>query len=378
NIFSGCSADFDGDGWTDFVATGSNPSDYIKIFRNRTFDNPEPNWADPTQIRTPKFDETFYQVEAAQSKYDAALFACGDLNKDGKADFVYMRCTTGSSCTPARYDIFFGDGTGKNFTKKPMTTKPANLGLVAWTSNALDIYDYNGDGYPDIVWGQVLANGNGRVVVYLSNGASPYPSFDTAVVLLDNVTGFGARGTSTVSVGDFNKDGIKDLIIGSPSSKELRMYPGLLGGGLGTYQSLNIAAWGGGATANLVGDFTQSGNVDVMVGTDGLNGYPGGKAYFYPGNGTTTPFSAGIRQSITTTATDLDLGWTMDYDHDPDHTLDFVIADGNNSGKYYLFANRTQTTYVNCGTTTSDVVDIGSLAGSNMTITSVKISPVPI
>src|SRR5215813_5884740 len=47
-IFAGCAADFDSDGWTDFVATGAGLFDQIKIYRNTTFNNPPPvDWTNP-------------------------------------------------------------------------------------------------------------------------------------------------------------------------------------------------------------------------------------------------------------------------------------------------------------------------------------------
>src|SRR5262249_22259146 len=140
---------------------------------------------------------------------------------------------------------------------------------------------------------------------------------------------------------------------------------------------LNIAGWTGGATAILSGDFNQSGKNSILVGTDGNNFLPGGKVYFYQGNGTPTPFGTGIKQTIVTAAPDFDMGWAFDYDHDPDGTIDFVMADGNNSGTYYLFANRTQQVYVDCGTVTSGLIDVGSLTNTESTVTSVRMTPDP-
>src|SRR5262245_19918855 len=105
-IFAGCAADFNEDGWTDFVGTGSGTNTYVKFFKNETYDNPAPaNWADSTQVRTPKFSTTT-QIEGPTSGYDAAVLGCADLNGDGHKDFVYLRCNASGGCTPIRTDIF--------------------------------------------------------------------------------------------------------------------------------------------------------------------------------------------------------------------------------------------------------------------------------
>ncbi len=375
SIFSGCAGDFDNDGWTDFVATGSGSFDYIKWFKNETYTSPMPvDWTNPLDIRAPNFVD-MGNVENASGLYNAAVMGCADIDGDGNQDFVYLRCLTGALCIPTRYDIFLGNGNGTFKTPYPLTSTIALLGYVGWTSNSIGFVDYNKDGHLDMVMGQNGLLSVGRVVVLLSDGATP-PHFDTEVDLLTNQS-YGTRGPVAVGVGDYNLDGVPDIVVGGPATTKLFMYPGLLGGGLGTPEDLNVAGWGGGATTILSGDFTQSGKTSIIVGTDGNNFLPGGRAYFYQGDGTATPFASGIKQTIITASPDFDLGWAFDYDHDPDGTLDFMIADGNNSGAYYLFANRTQQVYVDCGTVVTDLVDVGSLASTESTVTSVRMTPDP-
>src|SRR5262249_51657766 len=43
----------------------------------------------------------------------------------------------------------------------------------------------------------------------------------------------------------------------------------------------------------------------------------------------------------------------------------------------YLFANRTQSVYVDCGTVTSNLIDVGSLATTESTVTSLRLAPSP-
>src|SRR5262249_18839307 len=74
---------------------------------------------------------------------------------------------------------------------------------------------------------------------------------------------------------------------------------------------------------------------------------------------------------------DFDLGFVLDYDHDPQGTLDFVFLDGNNSANYYLFPNRVVDQFVDCGTVASDVLDLGALSLTEMTVTDVRVAPTP-
>ncbi len=374
-IFSGCAADFDEDGWTDFVATGQGANSYIKFFKNETYQNAEPSdWSDATQIRTPKFSTTT-QIEAANTSYDAAVMACADLNGDGHQDFVYIRCTSSGCTTPTRLDIFLGNGHGAFSAPYKMVANgnESRVGPIAWTTNSIAFTDYNKDGKVDIVLGTSEGTG-GSLKVLLNDGAAS-PRFDQQVVLGTNM-GYGSKGSSAIAVADYTGDGIPDYIVGGPATNRLRLYPGLLGGGLGTYQDLQLTGYTGGATAILTGDFTLNGKLSLLVGSDGLNGYTGGKVFAYENTGASTPFTS-VKQTISTGSSDLDMGWAFDYDHDPDRTLDFVVADGNNSASYYLYANRTLQKYVSCGTTSSSTVDIGALASSEMTVTSVRIAPTP-
>ena len=41
---------------------------------------------------------------------------------------------------------------------------------------------------------------------------------------------------------------------------------------------------------------------------------------------------------------DFDIGFMLDYDHDPDTTKDMVLTNGNNTSEFYVFANRSSPT----------------------------------
>ncbi len=385
-ILSGCAADFDGDGWVDFVGIGTGADGKLTFFKNQTYDNPAPtDWYNPALIRTPKFVPSATPI-FTDTAIASVVTGCADFNNDGKTDIALLYCSTsGTVCTPVdKAYIFLGNGNGTFQTKYQFVSSLSSLVSLAWSSNSLAFTDYNKDGKIDMVYGvpEVSGSTGGKVIVLYNDGTSS-PKFDTSTpTVLINNAGYGVKGPDAIAVGDFTNDGITDYILGGVSSANLRLYPGLLGGGVGTYQNIASGyaspatmAFSGGATAILPANFSLSGTKDIVIGTDGAAGYyTGGRLFYDKNSGTGTPFSAGASYNTQVgTLTDLDMGWVFDYDHDPDTTPDLVMADGNNSGSYYVFANRVSSKYVTCGTVDSGDLDIGSLATTEMTVTDVRI-----
>ena len=387
-----CSADFDEDGWTDMVV-GQSHNRFVYYYRNRTFENPEPDWTDTSAIRTPKFTLTTTIETALATGTEHAGMVCGDYDGDGHQDFFYYKAAS-ENAAPNIQRLYRGKGDGTFHTPTAPLVTPSQLPYFGQTSTNAIAYDYNGDGWLDILYGgkKTSAATSGCVVALLNNCPTVHqpgtacdstPQFTVA----DIITGqnFGAKGINALTAADFTGDGVLDILGGSPSQcSNFSLWPGLPGGGFSsTPQSVPSV---GGASALISADFSLDGKPDMAWGRDGFNcSSQGGKAYYYQNNGTATPFSGGFTTQLSeynvavagtgVALTDYDLGTVLDYDHDPDRTIDAIIADGNNSGQYLLFANRVVAQYVACGDIASGVLDLGDLADEEMVVTAARISP---
>jgi len=297
-------ADFDKDGWTDIVV-GSSADRFIRFYKNRTYENAAPDWTDPTKIRAPKFVRT-KDIEAASAVSGDAGMVAGDFNNDGKPDFFYYKHETGSLLALQR--IYLGKGDGTFNTPYNAVSSVDTLGYFNWSSTNSYVFDYNKDGWPDIVFGTKLSSAtNTGAVVAMINGCATKWAVGTKCATNPTFTAqniktgidFGDKGVNALTIGDFTGDGVADLVVGSPTycgtaNKPIRVYPGLSGGGFDTaYQGITTD---GAATVMLGADFSLDGKLDLVYGTDNwnCNAGKGGNSFYLKSNATSTPFSAGF------------------------------------------------------------------------------------
>lgn len=390
-------ADYDNDGWTDLVVGASNDK-FIRFFKNETGDNPAPDWSDPTDIRTPKFTRTV-DIEPAGAAGGHAGMTSGDFNQDGNADFFYYVNSGGDDTTIDVQRIYLGNGDGTFQSPYNASSSFADFGYYGWSSKNSAVFDWNRDGWPDIVFGTKAgaASNTGAVRVFLNSCTDVWSSPTTACSVdpdfirtdvLTNVD-LGNRGVNALTMADYTGDGVADMVVGAPSEcAPLRLYTGLSGGGIDTssYESIGNSPYSeGAATVILSADFNLNGGQDVIFGTDNFNcgSNRGGEAYLHTNDLTPTPFSSGPDQRLSqhgdiiggVAVNDYDLGVVLDYDQDPDSTPDFLIADGNHSGSFYLFANRVVSQFISCGEVESGILDLGVLATEEMVVTSARLNP---
>jgi hypothetical protein len=396
-----CPADFDGDGWTDFVGITVDGTE-LAWYRNRTKVNQDAdilagtlNWNNTSYITTPRFDKVGYIEKTGTATPPwatgdgAFAMGCGDFSGDGKQDFFVILEVGNDSGRPYRADMFIGKGDGTfqpryQLTSGGSTDSYRDTFRDQWWDSMPFVVDYNSDGKLDFLWPaeDPSATDKGYIQVYYNVGSAGYtasaakPTFTAGPKILDALS-IGNAGASAVSYLDFTGDGVKDLAMTGVKSKPIRTYTGISGGGFSsTYLSSNDSGWTGTGAQILVGaDFNLDGKNDLVLGTDNATGgSPGQVLYWANTGGSTHVGHTPSTQIITETFSDFDAGFGFDYDNDPDHTRDFMFADGNGAG-YAVFANRVQNTYVACGDVTSGVLDLGPLASSDMIVTSARLTP---
>jgi len=357
--------DFDLDGWPDFVGSSSSYSNVLAFLRNMGPDGQIgsfriTHWIDGSQGNiggTP-----IKGVQNANIDGDGHCgMTCGDYDRDGDLDFLFISSSTNSPYTPERiwlYENKLIDGGTRGpsiyFTQTNLTGSFSGLVKgIAWSSTIMQTIDFDGDGDVDVVMG----NRAGEVLL-LRNTRSRQIGQNTFIVepLLIN-TGWGGRGVSTVSVGNFDADIYPDIIVGSVSTADLRYYKNDGTGHFTLYRSYNDPSkvltntlYDGAGTVSICRDFDMDGDLDLMVGTDNWNYDTDGKQDSYAGTGlggfcfyfknTNGDFTSKLifnGRTANPVVWDFDLGAYFDYDQDGDD--DFFIADGNHSQKYYIFNN---------------------------------------
>ncbi len=148
--------------------------------------------------------------------------------------------------------------------------------------------DLNNDGFDDVM----IVKGINDLMFKLQGAASSTST--TATALANSAGGFSTskNGVSIASAGDFNGDGVNDIIIGAPHSTDTNGTPPdsgqailKLGSKTITLEGLNASDLTGKSVAGI-GDVNHDGYDDVIVGAPGsdLSATNGGAAYVLFGN----------------------------------------------------------------------------------------------
>ena len=213
---------------------------------------------DPTTATQGFTPPTLYQIPTAVpwGTNSMGTPVSGDFNGDGHPDFAIP-----TSLGPVIIMLGHGDGT---FQQGASISADQPFGVVAG--------DFNGDGNLDLAVGN---NGtNGSIAIYLGNGdgtftaGAVYPASPGAYYQI-------------VASGDFNRDGIPDLVVSDHAHDQVVV---LLGNGDGTFQSASLFATGREPWNLVVGDINGDGNPDLVVADD-INDAQGNNITILLGNG---------------------------------------------------------------------------------------------
>ena len=245
-------ADFNGDGIPDLALTSVDQNIVTILLGN----------GDGTFRSAPNLDT----VSTPQS------VATGDFNGDGIADLAVVNA--GSIL------IFLGNGDGT------FNVTPANL-PTGMSPISVAVGDFNGDGIADLAVVNSCGNSypcnnsNGTVMIFLGKGDGTF----TQVAATPTV---GASPTD-IQVADFNNDGILDLAVANYGADDTNAVTVLLGNGDGTFKApAYYDAPGFGIRSLSVGDFNRDGIADLAA-----VGFWFSTLDYLPGNGDGT-FAAAI------------------------------------------------------------------------------------
>jgi hypothetical protein len=211
--------------------------------------------------------------------------ATADFNGDGKADLVFADRVTND------IKVLLGNGDG--------TFKPPTSIRLGGSASSVVARDFNNDGKIDIGVAGTGTTG-GFISILLGNGDGTFkPPITTPV----------GKQPASLAAGDFNGDGILDVVVASVLDSDLFV---LLGNGDGSFKSpIDVPFQNAGAVA--VGDFNGDGILDLIA--------TNGSASVFLGNGDGT-FQAG--KSVTLSGNTG--GFVTVADFNADKKLDLAIA----------------------------------------------------
>ncbi len=201
-----------------------------------------------------KGDGTFTVASTLAATNDVTSVTTGDFNGDGIPDiaatiFPYQGTLGSGTDVPGSVEIFLGKGDG---TFTPESAEPA----VGYSPIDVVAGDLNGDGILDLAVADLASDSNypATVTVLLGKGDGTFTP--TAQTLLTGNLPY------SVAIGDFNGDGIPDLVTANAGSNTASVF---LGNGDGTFAAGPTPSTGTNPIFAAAGDFNGDGLSDIAA-----------------------------------------------------------------------------------------------------------------
>lgn len=187
-----------------------------------------------------------------------AVAGCGDVNADGKPDFVAGAPLADVGGTERGYSRVYSGQTGALLWSVNGTTNNEHLGLAVAGAG-----DVNGDGKADVL----IGSSTGGAKIYSGANGSVLRTFSAPV--LDRL------GVSVAGLTDLNGDGVRDVAVGAPQDGSIfapgpgyvNIYSGATGALIRTLTGLAAGDRFGVSVANAR-DLNGDAKSEILVGAD--------------------------------------------------------------------------------------------------------------
>lgn len=255
-----------------------------------------------------------------------AVAGIGDINDDGKADFI-----VGAQKTDG--DVGLNAGRAYVFSGDDGSVIRIHIGELAndqFGSGTSGVGDINDDGVPDYAVTAKKGGPNDDGACYVYSGA------DGSVIhkLVADSTGSQFGEFFVGGPGDFDADGTPDIYVGDYADSRAYVFSGADGSQIFNYEAANNAGLGCGRGA---GDVNGDGHADLAVGSYTHNGGSGiGRVYIFSG------CDGSILRTITTargTGEQLGFDAVGMADTDDDGIPEILGAAGNGNRVYVIKGN---------------------------------------